>query len=207
MPSPLRAALLALLGRRPTLVQRRSLIAELRALADEQEQLADAEERNGVRVRAIQARDAANAAPRPKGGRPKGSGGRFVRIEAPATRSAVVHIAPALLQELGDPTHVTLERRVGRLEIRAALAPDPQPHLVERHGRELVKPRAAVHTSYVISRPTGPRSGNPRISVGRTIARRLDLQAGKFAAHIDAGAIVVGAALRIENRNTPRSLE
>ncbi len=47
--SPLRAALLAALGRRPTLALRRALAAELRSLADEQERLIAAYTRQQAR--------------------------------------------------------------------------------------------------------------------------------------------------------------
>lgn len=74
--SPLRAALLAALGRRPTPTQRRQLAKELRSLADEQEQIADAEQRQLTRPAAER------VAPR------RGGGGRpsapWVRIERTA---------------------------------------------------------------------------------------------------------------------------
>lgn len=117
-------------------------------------------------MRAMLAREQANA--RSKGGRPKGSGGRFVRIETPTHRSAVVHIAPALLQEIGGPA-------------RLAIA---------RHDRQLVIRPAAGDAGYSVSFPAGPRGGMPRISVGRTQAADLGLSAGRHQARIEACAIV-----------------
>lgn len=166
--SPLRAALLLQLGGAPTPTRRRRIALELRSLAEEQEAKAEAEERSGVRVRAIQARERENAAPRPQGGRPKGTGGRFVRIETPTDRSNVVHIAPALLQELGDPARVS----------------------IARHDRELRITPAGGDAGYAVTRPTGPRGGMPRIAIGRRVAADLGLAAGRHTAHIDGDAIV-----------------
>lgn len=148
--------------------ERRQLATCFEALARQQRELADADERSGVRVRAMLNRERSNALPRPKGGRPRGSGGRFVRIETPTHRSAVVHIAPALLQELGSPDRVTIARVDRQLVIRAA-------------------PPAA---GYRVTFPTGPRGGMPRISIGRAQAADLGLSAGRHTAHLEGDAIV-----------------
>jgi hypothetical protein len=119
-------------------------------------------------MRAMRSREQANAAPRPKGGRPKGSGGRFVRVETPTHRSAVVHVAPALLQELGSPA------RLG----------------IARQDRQLVIRPAAGDVGYRVTTPSGPRGGMPRISIGRTQAADLGLSSGRHTARIEAGSIV-----------------
>jgi hypothetical protein len=114
-PRPLLRPLLAAL-RSPA--QRRQFAVELRVLADEQDALADAEERSGTRVRALRERATHNAEKRP--GRPRGSGGRFVRYAppVPGAHSGQLHIAPALYQEIGTPARVDLQRLAGRLVIR-----------------------------------------------------------------------------------------
>jgi len=165
--APLRIALRTLLGGTPTPTRRRRLALDLRALAEEQERLAEADERSGTRMRAMLARELDNQE-RPKGGRPKGSGGRFVRVDVPATGTLLVHIAPALYQELGEPARVMLER----------------------HERQIVMRPARGDTGYAVNRPTGARGGLPRFSIGRVAAADLGLNAGKHTAHIEDGVIV-----------------
>lgn len=166
----LRAEVRKLLGASPTPTRRRLVALDLHGLAEEQENIAEADERSGVRMRAMLEREQHNA--RSRGGRPKGSGGRFVRVERPAARSVVVHIAPALYQELGEPRHVDIAR--------------------DTRGVFIV-PLAGGGSS--VSIPPGKRGGMPRFSVGRDRADDLGLVAGKRVARIDGGAIVVGGPL------------
>jgi hypothetical protein len=160
----IRSALLTALGSRPTPRQRRALAAELRALADEQERLADADERVGHRLR--QARE---PQPGATGGRPRGSGGRFVRWEPPTpARSGTLHISAALWHALGDPLRLDAQRYGGRLILRPCAAPD----------------------GYAVSVPTGARGGNPRIRLGQEAADTLRLEEGRIEAEVRDGAIV-----------------
>lgn len=170
LDSPLRAALLSLLGSRPTPARRRALADHLQSLADEQRHLAEADEQVGHVARSVQ-RDAANAIRRAggKGGRPRGTGGRFVRWVAGQGYTGQLHIAPALYQELGEPERLDVQRIGGLLHLRGATGSD----------------------GYAVVIPTGPRGGMPRISIGRESADILGLIEGRRQAEVRGGAIVV----------------
>lgn len=164
---PLRAAILAILGARPIPARRRALADQLQALADEQWELAAADERVGHVARRA-ALD--QARPGARGGRPKGSGARFIRVEEPhGEYSGRVHIGRALWQELGEPVRLDVQRIGSRLELRP----------VESGG-------------YSVTRP---RNGMPRFSVGQETLDTLRVTAGRYRAEVRGGAIVVGVQL------------
>jgi hypothetical protein len=171
---PILDAVRLVLGARPTPEARRALAQRLDAIAEAQLNIASTEEQASIRVRAILARERANAGPRPKGGRPKGSGGRFIKVDVHPTRSCVVHIAPALLQELGSPNRVELSRRGNLVVIEAAKAKE----------------------GYSVTLPKGPRGGMPRISIGKPKLAVLHLTQGRHEAMMGDGVIIVsiGAA-------------
>jgi hypothetical protein len=161
----LRRAILAALGPRPTPVKRRALVEHLRQLADEQERLAAAEERSGHRVR--QVRPAGE--PGNKGGRPRGSGGRFLRFEeATPGNSGTLHISAALWHELGDPARLDIQRAGSRLVLRPAEWP----------------------AGYAVTLPSGARGGNPRMRIGAESADALGLAEGRIGAEVQGEAIV-----------------
>lgn len=160
---PLRRALLAALGPRPTAARRRDLAAELRALADEQEQLATADTRSGHIVRRAQI---AQEAARQKAGRPKGSGARFVRVEARETgHGAYIHVGRALWQELGESK---------RLDI-------------QRVGTTLRLTPCGDGVGYRFTRPP---NGMPKCTIGQEALDALGLIERRYDATIEAGAIV-----------------
>jgi hypothetical protein len=161
----LRRAILAALGPRPTPVKRRQIAEHLRQRADEQERLAAAEERSGHRVR--QARPAGE--PGRTGGRPRGSGGRFLRFEEPTPgNSGTLHVAAALWHALGDPARLDIQRAGSRLVLRPCEWP---------HG-------------YAVTLPSGARGGNPRMRIGAEAADALGLVEGRIGADVQGGAIV-----------------
>jgi hypothetical protein len=161
-PHDLRRAILAALGPRPTPVKRRALAEHLRQLADEQERLAAAEERSGHRVR--QART-----PGSTGGRPRGSGGKFLRFEEPTHRnSGTLHVAAALWHALGDPARLDIQRAGSRLVLRPCEWP----------------------RGYAVTLPSGARGGNPRMRIGAEAADALGLVEGRIGAEVQGGAIV-----------------
>ena len=169
MIADLRRLLSPLLARRLTAPERRQLAADLHALAAEQERLADADRRIGHVVR----RAAEEAAPRStsRGGRPKGSGGSFIRWSPPepGRRSGQLHIAPKLWRDVGGPQRLDVQRIGGRLELRPCLDPD----------------------GWQVTFPTGARGGMPRLSIGQEPADTLGLVEGRHAATISGGAIYV----------------
>lgn len=159
----MRRALLSLLGPRPTAALRRQLAAELRELADDQERLADADTRSGHIVR--RARIAQEAAQQ-KTGRPKGSGARFVRVEARETgHGAYVHVGRALWQELGEPRRMDIQRVGGTV-------------------------RMAPCSDGVGYRFTRPPNGMPKATIGQDALDALGLIERRYPATIAAGAIV-----------------
>jgi len=169
MHDPIRRTILALLGQRPTPTKRRQLAAALRRLADEQEHLAAADERSGHRVR--QSRPSGE--PGSKGGRPRGSGGTFLRFEEPTPGSSgTLHISAALWHALGDPARLDIQRSAERLELRPAEFP----------------------AGYAVTLPTGPRGGNPRLRIGAETADTLRIPSGRIEAEVRAGAIVAEEA-------------
>lgn len=148
----------------PTPSQRRRLAQVLRTLADEEDQLASADERVGHRLRQATAQTTQQ-----KTGRPRGSGGRFLRWEPPThDRSGTLHISAALWHEIGDPGRLDAQRYGGRLVLRPCDFPD----------------------GYTVSVPSGPRGGNPRIRVGREAADALRLSEGRVGAFMEDRAIV-----------------
>lgn len=169
MPSddPLRRAILAALGPRPTTARRRELAATLRQLAEEQEQLAAADIRSGHVVRRAQI---AQEAAKQKTGRPKGSGARFVRVEGRhgGKPGAQLHVGRALWQELGEPE---------RLDI-------------QRHGAALRLAPCGDAVGYAVSRPP---NGMPRFTIGQDALEALRLDERRYDARIEAGAIVFEA--------------
>lgn len=163
---PLRRALLAQLGPRPTSASRRQLAAALRALADEQERLADADTRNGHVVRRAQI---AEQAARQKTGRPKGSGARFVRVEARETgHGAYIHLGRALWQELGEPERLDIQRVGGAVRLTPCDG----------------------SAGY---RFTHAPNGMPKCTIGQDALDALRLDERRYTARIEAGAIVIDA--------------
>ncbi|MDQ2995473.1 MAG: hypothetical protein M3R61_00235 [Chloroflexota bacterium] len=161
---PIGRAIQAILGARPTAAQRRQLAEQLRQFADEQAALADADTRVGHVVR----RSLLERAPRSaKGGRPRGTGARFIRIE-PRERGhgAYVYIGRALWQEIGEPVRFDLQRIGGALTLRPARGDD----------------------GYAFTRPP---NGMPKATVGQDTVEALHLDEGRYPAEIRAGAIVV----------------
>jgi hypothetical protein len=108
----------------------------------------------------------------PSGGRPKGSGATFVRIEEPRGQQATwrIHIGRALWQQLGEFSKVRLSRVAGVLTLTPAARGD------------------ASFGVYVVSQPT---NGMPRLSLGRETVEALALVAGRHAATLVDGAIRV----------------
>jgi hypothetical protein len=155
--------LLAPLLLRPlTPVERRKIAAILNSLAAQQCALADADQAVGHVVR----RAALDRAPR-KGGRPKGTGARFIRVEPRANGiGATIHVGRALWQELGQP------RRL-----------DPQ-----RVGGALTFVPCDGDSGYSV---TQPKNGMPRFTVGQDLLDTLRMEEGKFDAQIRAGAIIM----------------
>jgi hypothetical protein len=161
----IRRAILAALGPRPTPTKRRALVEHLRQLADEQERLAAAEESSGHRVR--QVRPAGE--PGNKGGRPRGSGGKFLRFEeATPGNSGTLHVAAALWHALGDPARLDIQRAGSRLVLRPCEWP----------------------RGYAVTLPSGARGGNPRMRIGAESADALGLAEGRIGAEVEGGAIV-----------------
>lgn len=107
---PLRAAVLALLGTRPSATRRRQAAAQLRKLADEQEQLAAAEERQ-------QQRPPAERLGRRRGGRPSTL---WIRVERRPRRVGEadllsVRLSRALYYAAGRPERLDVQRADGML--------------------------------------------------------------------------------------------
>jgi hypothetical protein len=163
---PLRRALLAALGPRPTAARRRELAALLQQLAEEQEQIAAADTRSGHIVRQAQI---AQEASRQKTGRPKGSGARFVRVEPRETgHGAYVHVGRALWQELGEPARLDMQR-IGR-SVRLTPCGEAEGY-----------------------RFTRPPNGMPKCTIGQDALDALRLDERRYDARIEAGAIVFEA--------------
>jgi hypothetical protein len=152
-----------LLLRKLTPAERIKIATILESLAAQQRELAAADQQVGHKVR----RAALDSAPRgPKGGRPKGSGGRFLRVEPRRNGiGATIHVGRALWQELGEP------RRL-----------DPQ-----RVGASLRLVPCAASVGYSV---TQPKNGMPRFTVGQDLLDTLGIAEGRMAADIRAGAIV-----------------
>jgi len=105
--SPLRAALLAALGRRPTVALRRQLAAELRQLADEQEQIAGATQRQLAKP------PAARATPRSgSGGRPSTPWIRIERLDRARSQADEVRVklSRALYHAAHEPERLDVQR-------------------------------------------------------------------------------------------------
>lgn len=103
MSDPLRAAVLATLGRRPSVAARRRLAAQLRALADEQERLADAQQRERAKPPAARMKSRA-------GGRPSAA---WIRVERAARRSLPelrILLSRALYYAAGRPERLDVQR-------------------------------------------------------------------------------------------------
>jgi len=164
--SPLRAALLAALGRRPTIALRRALAAELRALADEQERL----------VAATQRQLAKPAAERVAPGR--GSGGRpsapWVRIERLARQ-----------RSQADEVRVKLSRALYHL------AHEPARLDVQRIGADLclVSVRGDAGYKVIIT------VGGILINASGARDLLAGLADGRHAAELRGGMIVIGEQL------------
>jgi hypothetical protein len=164
----LRNLLRPLLARRHSPAERRALAEALRHLADDQERIAAADETLGPALRRAQM----DAAPRTsKGGRPKGSGARFVRWDPPQVsasgerRSGHLHIGRALWQELGEPTRMNVQRLGAELHLRPC----------------------GPGEGWAVTKPI---NGMPRLNVGEEPATALRLVEGRHDAVIRAGAIV-----------------
>lgn len=146
--------------------ERLKIAVTFELLAQQQRELAAADQQIGHVVR----RAALASAPRsPKGGRPKGSGARFVRIGRPISteRSWRVHVGRALWQELGEPKRLDIQRLGGALMLTPADG----------------------SAGYSLTRP---KDGMPRLSIGQGTAEALGLEEGRFDAAIRGGAIVLG---------------
>jgi len=156
--------LLAPLLLRPLRPQERLKIADVfDRLAAQQRELAAADQAVGHVARRV----ALDSAPRSsKGGRPKGSGARFLRVETrPRGIGATIHVGRALWQELGEP------RRL-----------DPQ-----RIGSVLTFVPCDSDAGYSV---TQPPNGMPRFTVGQDVLDTLRIEEGRYPAEIRAGAIV-----------------
>jgi hypothetical protein len=163
----LRTLLRPLLARRLSPAERRALAAALRQVADEQERLARADEALGATLRRAQL-DAAQRT----GGRPRGTGARYVRWEpARSDRSARLYLGRALWQELGEPARLNVQRLGDELHIRPCLPGE----------------------GWAVTRPS---NGMPWLTIGDEPATILRLVAGRHDAVIRAGAIVVDTEKR-----------
>ena len=173
---PLRAAIRALLGKRPSPAKRRRIAALLRALADEQERTAAAEEREAMRP--AQTR----LTPHTLGAGPGVSGADYLRIERwgvgdqHSLGRLTIHIGRALLRRwieaTGEVRHVGIREEDGRIAIR--------PYDPTRHERAYVLQVARGHT--------------PRINCdsARDIIRR---PSRRYHGEIADGALIIGAPL------------
>lgn len=155
--------LLAPLLLRPlTPPERRKIASIFESLASQQRELADADTRVGHVAR----RAALDSAPR-KGGRPRGTGARFVRIEARETgHGAYVHIGRALWQELGEPKRLDMQQIGGVLTLTPC----------------------GDGTGYSLTRAP---NGMPKATVGQDTVEALRLNDGRYPAQIRAGAIII----------------
>lgn len=144
--------------------ERLRLAETFETLARQQHELAAADTAVGHVKRRVQL----DSAPRSsKGGRPKGTGARFIRVELrPRGIGAFVHVGRALWQELGEP------RRL-----------DPQ-----RVGSRLMLVPTDGDTGYSV---TQPPNGMPRFTVGQELLDTLRIEVGRMPAEIRAGMIVV----------------
>jgi hypothetical protein len=103
------------------------------------------------------------------GGRPRGSGGRFLRFEEPTPgNSGTLHVAAALWHALGDPARLDIQRAGSRLVLRPCEWP----------------------RGYAVTLPSGARGGNPRMRIGAEAANALGLVEGRIGAEVEGGAIV-----------------
>ena len=166
MIDDLRRLLAPVLARRLTAAQRRDLAAALSELAAQQAALAEADQRIGHQVRRAQM----NSAPR-TGGRPKGTGARFLRWQDAIgegkrdRRSGQLHIGRALWQELGEPRRMDVQQLGGSLVLRPC----------------------GDGAGWGVSKPP---DGMPRLNIGDEAATALKLVAGRYPAEIKDGAII-----------------
>jgi len=144
--------------------ERRSLADALETIAATQRRLADADERMGHVIR----RATEETAPKKATGRPKGSGGAFIRWIPADGRSGDLCIAPKLWRDMGSPERIDVQRIDGRLWLRPCRDPD----------------------GYKVSIPTGPRGGMPHMAIGQGNADIFGLTEGRIPAEIRDGAIV-----------------
>ena len=151
-----------LLLRKLAPVERRKLADIFDRLAAQQRELAEADTRVGHVARRV----ALDSAPR-KGGRPKGSGARFIRIETRARGiGAFVHVGRALWQELSEPKRLDMQRIGGVFTLTPC-------------GSE---------AGYSLTRAP---NGMPKATIGQDTVETLRLEDGRYPAEIRAGAIVV----------------
>ena len=141
----------------------RKAAEELRRIAAQQDALANADERVGHVLRRVRE----DAAPR-TGGRPKGTGGNFVRWSPGKNHTGQLHVAPKLWRDLGSPKRIN----------------------VQRIGNELHLRPCEEHEGWAVTLPTGTRGGMPRMSIGQDAADTLNLCEGRSPATIHNGAIV-----------------
>jgi hypothetical protein len=166
MIDDLRRLLAPMLARRLTAAERREFAAALAELAAQQATLAEADQRIGHQVRRAQL----DSAPR-TGGRPKGTGARFLRWEPSHgtgkhdRRTGSLHIGRALWQELGEPRHMD----------------------VQRLGPSLVLRPCLPGIGWTVTKPP---NGMPRLNIGDEAADTLRLAEGRYPAEIRDGAIV-----------------
>ncbi len=163
--SPLRAALLAQLGRRPAIALRRVLAAELRALADEQERIIEAEQRQFAKPAGER------LTPRTAHAGPGRAPSMFVRVAREQHgdyERLHVYVGRGLYYQLGSPARLDVQRLGGRLRLTPA---DGGQGYAVQVGK-----------------------GMPRFFAdgARDI---LDLEDGRYAGAIEGGAIVIGGAL------------
>lgn len=151
-----------LLLRRLAPAERLKIAGILESLATQQRELAAAYTQVGHVVRRAQL----DSAPR-KGGRPKGTGAEFIRVESRRNGiGATIHVGRRLWQLLDQP------RRL-----------DPQ-----RIGGTLILVPCEDGQGYSV---TQPKDGMPRFTVGQDLLDTLRIPEGKFEAQIKAGRIVL----------------
>jgi hypothetical protein len=169
MSDPLKAALLAALGPKPSAAQRISLAEQLEALAAEQRQIAAAMRRHAPPPVARQASGSS------KGGRPAGSGAKVVRVIDPVP-------ADSGAGTTGRGGLILIGRGLLRID---QLAPR---YDVQRSGSTIeLRPASGDHGYKVMI----PKQGTPRMSIGQEALDALRLSAGHYAACVRGDGVIV----------------
>lgn len=157
-------ALHAILHKKSNPNRRRQLAQALRTIAEKQERLADAETRIGSRLREAQRESQRESQPKKRTGRPRGSGEEFLYWYPESPTRGTLHISARLWYALGSPERVDPQAAAGYIVLRSCVRPD----------------------GYAVSRPTGKRQGNPRISLSEEVIDILGLTycpKGRIPAH------------------------